>query len=234
MRIKNIDVLRRIALFWMLCFVSIGVANASDYESRIVEISECEFNRAYLQRHRNQIEIDTIASLEICKMVCDSTLERLGKMDEVESIRYPFCSTDNDVSSVLRFPFGFVASCVRTIHEGCEYWFFCGDDCRFVAQTGALVKMSEVHHCVSKAGYFVAWYDHSYDSNVDIFVYRVRDGGVGVISKYMDVEISKWERVCWGENNTFYVSGEYTEDIDYSFLTDCTGRKYLKFIVSQQ
>ncbi len=45
-RIKNIDVLRRIALFWMLCFVSIGVANASDYENDNVIFCDSSLNQS--------------------------------------------------------------------------------------------------------------------------------------------------------------------------------------------
>ncbi len=203
------------------------------HNSQLFEISEGEFTEAFSLRNKYQIKVDTVTSPQICKIVHDKMIERLDNMQTDEALIYNIQDFNSNLCTIVKFPFGLLAAVVHTSFWEYEYWFFNESDYTFIANTGTLPKINGVQHCVSKEGYMVTWRNHSYDSNVDISVYRLQNDNIRLIHRYDDVKISNWEQVCWSAGNTFYIRGEYNDDDDEMQYTGKFGIKYIRLTVSQ-
>lgn len=202
--------------------------------SQVSKISESEFVDAFSQRKKYQAKIDTVISPQICKMVLDAVVEKIGSMDASDASLYNWQTFDSQSCTIVRFPSGLLAAIVYATHEMYEYWFFNESDYKFVDKTGTFPGRDGIYHFVSKNGYMATWNEHGYDSTVDISVYRLQDGGMKLISQFPNVKISTWNQVCWGDGNTFYIRGKYNDnDDEESPTTDKSGIRYLKFTISQ-
>lgn len=208
-------------------------ANAAEPVFQLSEISENEFSEAFSQRSKYQVHVDTVTSPQICKIICDKIIERLGSMDESDAMMYNPEDFKSDACTIVKFPFGWLAAIVHAAFENREYWFFNEADYRFAAETGTLPEINGMHHCVSQEGYMATWQDRGYDSKADISVYRLQDSGIQLITRYPDVEISSWEQVCWGDGNTFYIRGVYHNDDEESQADEKSIPKCLKFTLSR-
>lgn len=206
-----------------------SASDAAQPQSQMYVISEHEFDAAFSRRGLYEAGVDTVTSAQTNGIIRNKMAEKFTGMDSHAALRYGFYDSGSSEYTVLKFPFGLYAVCVYAMHEENEYWFFNETDYRFIACTGTLPSIHGIHHCISKNGYMATWKNHAYDSKADISIYRLKDGDVELISRHPNVNISLWEQVCWGADNTFYIRGEYNDDdgLQAEKSTD----RYLKFKV---
>lgn len=184
-------------------------AGGAEPPFRSVGISASLFAEAFAARDTHQQTADTVTSEQICSVIQTESEEKLRSMEPDEASSYNiFPDSPFEVYPILEFPFGLIACGVYKGHEEYEYWFFNKADYKFVAMTD-----SPLCNYVSDSGYMATVRHHNHDSLTDISVYRLKDGGIKLVHKFADMEISSIEQACWGAD-ALYISGEYVTDGD--------------------
>lgn len=207
-------------------------AVAAEPPFRKFEISGEEFAEAFSRREMYQAREETIDSPRMRGIIRNKILERINSMGD-DAWKYDNLRNFDSSDPILKFPGGLLAVYVQLPFEEREYWFFDGTDGEFVARTDVLPTMNGAAYCVSEDGYMATLQNHSYDSSADIAIYRLHDGAVKLVARYPDVNISIWEQVCFGADNTFYIGGEYNRE-DNVPAAERFVEKYFKFPLSRE